>query len=250
MVQKNTAKIKEIFSSIQGEGLCIGCKQIFVRFCSCNLNCEYCDTDFYPANINNKSDYFEFEPTELVNYLESNFNIEYHHSISLTGGEPLIWVDFLKEFMPELSSKHKVKFYLETNGTITDNAEIILPYTDIVSADIKLPSCSGIKNSFELHNNFFKTVKSVKDRLNRSFSLENGNFYAKVVFDKTITDEEIQNTIDLAKEYNIYLILQPRMIGNEFSVNSDFMMETFNKFLSGYSDVRLIPQVHKYIDVE
>ena len=38
------APIIEIFSSIQGEGLLIGERQIFVRFAGCNLDCTYCDT--------------------------------------------------------------------------------------------------------------------------------------------------------------------------------------------------------------
>ena len=39
------ADILEIFSSIQGEGLRIGERQIFIRFHGCNLNCAYCDVD-------------------------------------------------------------------------------------------------------------------------------------------------------------------------------------------------------------
>ena len=35
--------ITEIFCSIQGEGLYLGQKQIFVRFAHCNLDCDYCD---------------------------------------------------------------------------------------------------------------------------------------------------------------------------------------------------------------
>ena len=40
------ANIKEIFLSIQGEGPYIGYRQVFIRFCGCNLDCQYCDTDF------------------------------------------------------------------------------------------------------------------------------------------------------------------------------------------------------------
>ena len=242
MEHENRAKIKEIFSSIQGEGLCIGCKQIFIRFCACNLNCNYCDTDFMPTNINDKNAFFDFTPTELLKYLKDNYDINLHHSISLTGGEPLIWVEFLKEFLPLLKSKYKPKIYLETNGTISDNLKELQENIDIISADIKLPSCSGIKNSFKMHGKFFDAVP-------KKF-YETNNIYAKVVFDSNIKDDEITRTTTLAKKYDLPLILQPRMIGNNFSVNTDFMVKTFDKFITKYPNTRFIPQVHKYIDVE
>jgi len=45
-MNSTAANLSEIFSSIQGEGPYIGCKQIFIRFSDCNLDCDYCDTDF------------------------------------------------------------------------------------------------------------------------------------------------------------------------------------------------------------
>ena len=42
------AQLIEVFSSIQGEGLLVGCRQIFLRFALCNLDCDYCDTPFAP----------------------------------------------------------------------------------------------------------------------------------------------------------------------------------------------------------
>ena len=92
----NTAKVIEIFTSIQGEGPYIGVKQLFIRFCGCNLNCDYCDTDGEP-----NQNYFNFSHEELKNNVES-FNLKTVHSISLTGGEPLLWVDFLIEFIIDL----------------------------------------------------------------------------------------------------------------------------------------------------
>ena len=45
-LELDTAYIKEIFPSIQGEGLLAGQRHVFLRFCDCNLTCDYCDTDF------------------------------------------------------------------------------------------------------------------------------------------------------------------------------------------------------------
>ncbi|MCK5661099.1 MAG: 7-carboxy-7-deazaguanine synthase QueE, partial [Methanosarcinales archaeon] len=42
--RSSTTHIYEIFNSIQGEGPYVGMRQVFVRFCGCNLACEYCDT--------------------------------------------------------------------------------------------------------------------------------------------------------------------------------------------------------------
>lgn len=217
------AKINEIFTSIQGEGPVVGYKQLFIRFCGCNLNCQYCDTEFQQGQNYSSSELYN----EIKEYLP---NI---HSISLTGGEPLLWWEFLKEFLPLI--KHKTKIYLETNATLSYEFEQIKDYIDIVSADIKLPSATG-KNTFVLHEKF----------LNNCFGIQT---FAKIVFDQNITEEEIQYCIKIAKNNNIELILQPKMIGNELSVSSDFCYEISDKFLTQYKNVRLIPQVHKFLNM-
>ena len=218
-------KINEIFASIQGEGPVVGYKQLFIRFCGCNLNCEYCDTEF----VNGK----EYTPQELFEKINSEYDLSTFHSISLTGGEPLLSVEFLKEFLPLISEKTKI--YLETNATLTNNLKTIKKYINIISADIKLKSATGL-DTIKLHNDFFKECQGI-------------DTFAKIVFDTNITDEEIANCIELGEQYNIELVLQPKMVGNKMSVNSEFCNATLEKFTAKHTNCRLIPQVHKFLDV-
>jgi pyruvate-formate lyase-activating enzyme len=41
---KPTARVVEVFSSIQGEAELVGVRQIFLRFFGCNLRCGWCDS--------------------------------------------------------------------------------------------------------------------------------------------------------------------------------------------------------------
>lgn len=220
-------KIKEIFSSIQGEGPVVGYKQLFIRFCGCNLKCNYCDTDFGLDNAK------QYSPVSLFEKINEEYKLETFHSISLTGGEPLLSYKFLKEFLPNV--KNKTKIYLETNATLPDELSEIKQLIDIISADIKLESSTGL-NTMELHKKFFEKCQGIKT-------------FAKIVFDNNITESEINDCINLGKQYKLELILQPKMIGDKMSVTSDFCNEVLNKFTTHYPSTRLIPQVHKFIDV-
>lgn len=223
------SKIKEIFSSIQGEGPYVGVKQLFIRFCGCNIKCTFCDT----SDIENE-DYLEFTPAELKEYIE-DFSLKSIHSISLTGGEPLLWVDFLGEFLPLLDNK----IYLETNATLKDNLEKIINHISIISADIKLPSASGIENSFAIHDEFFKIAKKYDKEI-----------FAKIVFDENILDDEISHCLKLAEKYNLPLILQPKTVDNKVSVDKELILDVFNKFLASHANTRVIPQVHTFLGIE
>lgn len=224
----NKVKISEIFLSIQGEGPYIGIKQLFIRFCGCNLNCDYCDTEHAPDN-----GFLELSPVELSDYIK-DFKLKNVHSISLTGGEPLLWVDFLQEFLPLTDNK----IYLETNATLKNNLEKIIDEIDIISADIKLPSTSGIENTFAIHDEFFKVAKKY-----------NKEIFAKVVFDENILDNEIANCLKLAEKYDLELILQPKTVEDKVSVSSEKIIEIFNKFTSSHAKTRLIPQVHVFLGI-
>ncbi len=216
-------RIKEVFSSIQGEGPYIGYKQLFIRFCGCNLKCSYCDTDF-DTKLSQ-----EYTPQELAEIVNKNSDC---HSISLTGGEPLLNESFLKAFLPLC----KLPVYLETNATLPDKLIPVIEYIDIISADIKLPSCTGNNELWDLHDKFFNIAK-------------HKNLFAKIVFNKNITDSEINSAAELGNKYNIVLVLQPQMSGIQPVIDKEFMELTLDKFLAKYKNVRLVPQVHKFLDI-
>lgn len=219
-------KIKEIFKSIQGEGPFVGVEQLFIRFCGCNLNCDYCDTNFEAKYADS------YTAKSLIKKIQNDYDLKIIHSVSLTGGEPLLHAQFIKEFVHFLPD---IKIYLETNATLTDELLKVKDKIDIISADIKLPSSAG-KDTFYLHDKFLATCEGIYT-------------FAKIVFDKNITEEEIKTCANLGKKYNIELILQPKMNGDKMSVDNNFCQNTLNKFLNIYPNVRLIPQVHKFLNV-
>ena len=220
----SSIKLKELFASVQGEGPLVGYKQIFMRLCGCNLKCKYCDTDFDAINAK------EYTISELLEYVKKYSEC---HSISLTGGEPLLHTSFIREF----AQISPLPIYLETNATLYEQLNDVIDYIEYVSADIKLPSATGMPAQWDIHDKFLEIANKKK-------------LYAKVVFDSKITDEEIENICDLAKKHNIELVLQPMMLGKIPSVNSEFMQQILDKCLKKYRRIRLIPQVHKFIDVE
>ncbi len=218
------ARIKEIFTSIQGEGRYVGCKQLFVRFCGCNLRCKYCDTD------NSIEGALELTSDDLLKICAEHKDC---HSVSLTGGEPLMQTKFIKEFI----SKSPLPVYLETNGILYGNLMEIIEGLSYIAADIKLPSATGGKPHWEEHNKFLN-LAAKKD------------VFAKVIFDSNITDEEIKDTIILCKRHGIEIFLQPMMKNGKLSVSKEFMTQVFDKYVRVYNKVRLIPQVHKFLGIE
>ena len=96
------APINEIFFSYQGEGIYAGIPQIFVRFSGCNLKCNYCDT---PKSLKTNSKTKYFTTQALFEYIKNVFEQNRNKfcgtkpSVSFTGGEPLLYADFILELI-------------------------------------------------------------------------------------------------------------------------------------------------------
>lgn len=216
------APVNEIFESVQGEGILTGYKQIFVRFAGCNLNCSYCDTDY-----TFKQDNVELNEEELFDKIKK-YDAE---TISLTGGEPLLYSDFIKSFLNKYKKFLKKEIYLETNGILYSNLNEIINFIDIVAMDIKLESATGQTNNFEDNEKFLDIASKTA-------------CFIKIVFDSNIKKEEIETSANLALKYNIPIVLQPKMPLD----NTDYL-NIYNKFYYIHKDIRLIPQMHKFLNI-
>jgi organic radical activating enzyme len=249
--REQNAFIGEIFSSIQGEGLYVGVKQIFVRFMRCSLNCVYCDTPysrmedgFCSVETEAGTKKFTLVPNPL-NISRLNKFIKAlekkspgHHSISITGGEPLEQVDFLKEWLETVSDNFKI--YLETNGTLPLALKKILQSIDIIAMDIKLPSSTRRSVNWKDVAEFLKlsTARQV---------------FVKVVITSRTDKYEVLKAALMVKKISsrIPFVLQPATsYGSfldipEYSLLNNLQVEC-SKILK---DIRIIPQVHKLLGI-
>jgi len=239
------ANLIEIFSSVQGEGRYVGCRQLFVRFEGCNLNCKYCDTEnqagthplcrveTFPGSRKFSDVINPLEPTEVAAYI-NRFLMELpHQAISLTGGEPLLHSPFLQELLPMVNAR----VMLETNGTLPDRLAGIIDMVDIISMDIKLPQATG-EEHWEEHRRFLEIARK-KDA------------YVKLVVSGDIHMGDFQRALELVAEADpgILLILQPvTPLNGVKGALPEQMLELQQQALEVLEDVRIIPQTHRMMD--
>ena len=250
-MQKRNARLVEVFSSIQGEGILVGRRQIFVRTYGCNLRCTYCDspetlkeTPAPPAcRVEKTPGTWQFRSvanpidaatlTEIVKaYLD-----EPHHSLSITGGEPLLQAAFLETWLPDVRALG-LKTFLETNGLLPEHLRRIVGMLDCVSMDFKAPTATGLDpdTTWRRHREFLEVGSAT-------------NIYGKMVITPSTTNEEVERVVALIASVNaaIPLILQPvTPFGFEpQSVDSYRLIELHARASKIIADVRVIPQTHK-----
>ena len=147
------ANVIEIFPSIQGEGPYAGTRQVFVRFYKCNMHCTWCDT---PQSIGDSGGkYQELTLQEIVDQITTVAGG--CHSVSLTGGEPLLQHECVRALRPYLK-KLKLISYVETNGVLYKELAKVIKDIDIVAMDIKLPSSTRCPPCWDAHKKFLKVA--------------------------------------------------------------------------------------------
>ena len=231
----------EIFSSVQGEGKYVGCRQIFVRLAGCNLNCAYCDTDFNQAEfckVESSAGSMKFcdeknplDAAQVVAVIKKLSGEVPTQAVSFTGGEPLLHWQFVREVASAVKSLG-VKIFLETNGTLPDELEKILDAADIISMDIKL-----LLNKLDLQEKFLRIAHAKE-------------VYVKIVVTGATTAEEFLRAVELIASVDpkILLIVQPvTPLKNILATSAEKILTMQALALRKLKSVRVIPQTHKFI---
>jgi len=248
----NETYIVEVFSSIQGEGLTCGERQIFIRFALCNLKCDYCDTAYareQPAHCmveraSGRGDMkAEPNPVSVARLVEVvrmlNVPPGIHHSISLTGGEPLLHADFLRNFLPA-NRVNDIRSQLETNGALPEPLEKVIDFVDFVSMDIKLKSATGAETQWDVNRRFLQIARRKP-------------VWVKVVVSGETTPDEMRQAASLvaAVDSGIPLIIQPVTPVNSVPAPSGcLLMALQEEARKRLHTVRVIPQMHKMLGMK
>ena len=248
VTMNDQVQVSEIFSSIQGEGYLAGRRQIFIRLAGCNLDCSYCDTDHArqdSCRIETGPGSTEFrrlpQPLQFGHLLQivqewSTTLPGAHHSISLTGGEPLMYAERLAGWLPAL--RRVLPVHLETNGTMYLALTQVIDQVDYVSMDMKLPSTSGCtEHLWDLHREFLRVSHG-------------RNASVKVVIGNATDLEEIEQVCSIISDVDRLtpLFLQPLSEADGgIGIRVAHMLRLQEAASARLPDVRVIPQMHRML---
>ncbi len=235
--------VHEIFPSFQGEGVLVGAPQVFIRLCGCNLRCSYCDTPesrertracaVYDWGGARETRANPLGAAAVLGLVSSLWDAGMH-SVSLTGGEPLLQGAGLAVLLPALKQQG-YPVYLETNGTLGDALDGVLPWLDHVAMDVKLPSSQGGEDLMQRQLDFLARMPP-------------GLFSLKMVIGAETQEGEVEEACGalggLAAAAT--LVLQPatpRAGGRALSPRRAH--EMYRLARRYFARVRVIPQTHR-----
>lgn len=251
-----TANLIEIFSAIQGEGVNVGTRQIFIRFGGCDLRCHYCDSQHtwqkQPTceieQTPGQRDFITYanpiESSQLLSWIDRQNQPHLHDSISITGGEPLLHAAFLARFLPQVKALTHLPIYLETGGHRPGQLMQILPYLDSIGMDIKLPSVSG-ETHWEKHREFLQACQAA-----------DVDVFVKIIISQTTDPTELRQAARLVADVSdrIVVFLQPMTALAQPHTNPHLAAPTPAQVLAWQAlmkeylpQVRVVPQTHKML---
>lgn len=144
--------IQPTYSSLDYPG-----KMALVLFTpGCNLRCKYCHN---PQLLKNQ-ELTKWDIEEIEEEVENN--MDFIDAIVLSGGEPLLHVDVIKNFIKQ-AKQNDLLVKLDTNGLHPEETKEILKDLDYVAMDIKAPLNKYYKISDMYPNNVEELITETID---------------------------------------------------------------------------------------
>ncbi|WP_404332300.1 7-carboxy-7-deazaguanine synthase QueE [Mesobacillus maritimus] len=227
--------VMEIFGpTIQGEGMVIGQKTMFVRTAGCDYSCSWCDSAF-TWDGSGKHLIKQMDADEIWKELtllgDDRFSF-----VTISGGNPALLKN-LDSFILLLREKG-IKIGLETQGSKWQDW-----FTNIDELTLSpKPPSSGMETDYEMLDTITQRLESINN-----FSLK------IVVFD----EKDFEYAKDIHKRYpRVPFFLQ---VGNQDSTTMEqdkLVLDLINQYEwlinkvvedSEMNDVKVLPQLHTYV---
>ena len=231
------ARVSEIFTSIEGEGIFVGKKTLFIRFSGCHLKCKWCDTK-YALPLDSGTEYQIDEIKDLIIRELQPFT----YKVNFTGGEPLLQADSVIELANFIKKQTNLKTYIESSCFDSELFNKVLPFIDICKIEFKTDD-SKVVESEEYDNLLLNEIKCLELAVE-----SNKTTYIKIVVTNSTDLESFKNLV-----YNISKKIKPsNIVGFIIQPSHGVDQPTVSKLLDTYDivqpifpEVRIIPQLHK-----
>jgi organic radical activating enzyme len=236
---KARARVSEIFTSIEGEGIFVGKKTLFIRFSGCHLKCRWCDTK-YALPLDSGTDYQIDEIKDLIIKELQPFT----YKVNFTGGEPLLQTEAVIELADFVKKQTNVKTYMESSCFDSELFSKVLPYIDICKIEFKTDDSKVVEDE-EYDNLILNEIKCLELAVQ-----SNKATYIKIVVTNSTNLESFKNLVynisEKIKPSDILgLIIQPSFGIDQPTVNK--LLDTYDIVQPMFPEVRIIPQLHKEI---
>jgi len=231
-------RLFEIFTSVEGEGILYGTKTLFVRLAGCPFTCFYCDTK-ESLPLDSGTEYTIEEANQLI---DSNLKHQ-TYKVNFTGGDPLIQHQAVAQLAKHIQEK-KIPTYLESSCFDIDRFNHVLPFFDIVKIEFKTKDSDFVDSE-----HYEKLIGHTMRCLESSVSAKKTTYIKIVVSSKTQLNEfkeltkQIFNVI--SKDDIDGFIIQPTYGISEPSL--DLLLNLYDLVYPNYIDVKVVPQLHKFI---
>ncbi len=231
-------RLFEIFTSVEGEGILYGTKTLFVRLAGCPFTCFYCDTkESLPLDSGT-----EYDLDEACKLIDSNLKNQ-TYKVNFTGGDPLVQYQAVAELAKHVQSK-KIPTYLESSCFDSKKFDYILPFIDIVKIEFKTKDSEFVDSK-----HYEKLIANTMDCLKSSVSSKKITYIKIVVSSKTNLNDfsnlvtSIFNSI--SKNQFDGFVIQPTYGIAEPSL--DLLLKMYDIVYPFYNEVKVVPQLHKFI---